>query len=180
MVEEVGPVGVAADERRGRSAQVVADGDGPCTWAAAAVRAGEGLVRIVMHQVHPHVARSNDSKDRVHVGPVEIKLGPAVVQQPGNLADLRVEEPHRVGIGDHEHGRPVAQLGPEVGQIDDPAAVALDRDRLEAGEVRRGRVGSMRAVGNQDLRPLLTPVAKVGGGYQQRGSSPWRRPPAGG
>ena len=170
MVEEVGPVGVAADERRGQVGhQVVADGDGPCTWAAAAVRAGEGLVRIVMHQVHAHVARSNDSKDRVHVGPVEIKLGPAVVQQPGNLADLRVEEPHRVGIGDHEHGRPVAQLGPEVGQIDDPTAVALDRDRLEAGEVRRGRVGSMRAVGNQDLRPLLTPVAKVGGGYQQRG-----------
>ena len=51
-----------------------------------------------MHQVHAHVARSNDSKDRVHVGPVEIKLGPAVVQQPGNLADLRVEDPTVLGL----------------------------------------------------------------------------------
>ena len=50
-----------------------------------------------------------------------------------------------------------------------PAAVALDRDRLEAGEVRRGRVGAVGAVGNQDLRPLLAPVAEVGRGDQQRG-----------
>ena len=93
---------------------MLADGDRPGARAAAAVRAGEGLVRVVMHQVHPHVAGPDDAQDRVHVGAVEVEQGPPVVEQPGDLADLRVEEADRVRVGDHEHGRLVAQLGLEI------------------------------------------------------------------
>ena len=103
----------AADSGTGKiRRQVLADGDRPRTRPAAAVRAGERLVRVVVHQVDPHVAGPDDAQDRVHVGAVEIEQRPAIVEQPGDLADLRVEEPDRVGISDHEHGRLVARAWP--------------------------------------------------------------------
>ena len=115
---------------------------------------------VVVHQVDPHVARPDDAEDRVHVRAVEVEQGPAVVQQPGDLADLGVEEADRVGVGDHEDGGLVAELGLEVGEVDEPATVALDRDGLEAGEVGRGRVRAVGAVGDQDLRPLLASASR--------------------
>ena len=60
------------------------------------------------------------------------------------------------------------ELGLEVAQIDQPASIALDRDRLEAGEMCRGGVGAVGAVGNQDLRAFFAPVAEVGGRDQER------------
>ena len=101
------------------------------------------------------------------------------MEQPGDLADLGVEEPDRVGVGDHEDGRLVAQLGLEVVEVDQAAAVALDRDRLEAGEMGRGGVGAVGAVGNQDLGALLAPIAEIGRGDEQGGQlALGTRPPA--
>ena len=93
-------------------ARWLADGDRARARAAAAVRAGERLVRVVVHQVDPHVARPDDAEDRVHVGAVEVEQGPAIVKQPGDLADLRVEQADRVRVGDHEDGRLVARAWP--------------------------------------------------------------------
>ena len=78
--------------RRQKGGQKVADGDGTRAGSAAAVRAGEGLVGVVVHQVDAHVARPDDAEDRIHVGPIEIEQGPAVVQQPGDLGDLGIEQ----------------------------------------------------------------------------------------
>ena len=91
------------------------------------------------------------------------------MEQPGDRADLRVEQADRVGVGHHEDGRLVAQLGLEVVEVDQAAAVALDRDRLEAGEVGRGGIGAVGTVGDQDLGPLLAPIAEVGRRDQQGG-----------
>ena len=106
-------------------------------------------------------------EDRVHVGTVQIEQGPAVVNQPGDLADLRVEEPDRVGVGHHEYGGLVAQLGLEVGEVDQAAAVALDRDGLEARQVGRGGIGAVGTVGDQDLGALLAAIAEISRGHQQ-------------
>ena len=76
-------------------------------------------MRVVVHQVDAHVARPDDAEDRVHVGAVEVEQGPAVVEQLGDLADLRVEQADGVRVGDHEHGRLVAELGLEVVEVDD-------------------------------------------------------------
>ena len=161
---------VAGDERRRQvGARWLADGDRAGAGAAAAVRAGERLVGVVVHQVDAHVARPGDAEDGVHVGAVEVEQAAAVVQQLGDRADLRVEQAERVRVGHHEDGRLVAQLGLEVVEVDQAAAVALDRDRLEAGEMGRGGVGAVGAVGDQDLGPALAPVAEVGRGDQQRG-----------
>ena len=45
------------------------------------MRAGEGLVDVVVHHVDAEIARPGDAENGVHVGPVEIDQGPAFVQQ---------------------------------------------------------------------------------------------------
>ena len=107
---------------------------------------------------------------------VEVEQGAAVVEQRGDLADLRVEQADRVRVGDHEDGGLVVELGLEVVQVDEAAAVALDRDGLEAGEVGRGRVGAVGAVGDQDLGPRLSPGR---GSRPRRPAAPSARPAPG-
>ena len=126
-------------------------------------------MRVVVHQVGPHVARPDGAQDRVHVGAVEVEQGAPVVQQSWRSSPTwGSNSPTVFGVGDHEHGGLVVELGLEVVEVDEPAAVALDRDRLEPGEVGRGGVGAVGAVGDQDLGPPLAPVAEVGRGDQQR------------
>ena len=73
------------------------------------------------------------------------------------------------------------ELGLEVVEVDQAAAVALDRDRLEAGQVRRGGVGAVGTVGDQDLRALSRP-GRGNRPPRPAGPSarPARRPPAAG
>ena len=75
--------------------EVSSDRDRPGAGTAAAVRAGERLVRVVVHQVDAHVARPDGAEDGVHVGAVEVKQGPPVVQEGRDLADLWVEHARR-------------------------------------------------------------------------------------
>ena len=51
---------------------MLANGNRAAAGAAAAVRAGEGLVDVVMHHVDAEVAGPGDAEDGVHVGAVEI------------------------------------------------------------------------------------------------------------
>ena len=51
---------------------MAADGDRAGAGAAGAVRAGEGLVDVVVHHVDAEVARPGDAEDGVHVGAVEV------------------------------------------------------------------------------------------------------------
>ncbi len=170
MIEAISAIGLAGDDRgREVGCQMLADGDRPGAGAAAAVRAREGLVRVVMHQVNAHVARPDHSQDGIHVGAIEIQEAPPLVQQAGDRADLRVEQAQRVGVGHHEDSRLVGELGAEVVEIDKPLRIALDRHRLEPREVRRGGIRAVCAVGYQDLRTAFPPVAEVGGSNQERG-----------
>ena len=126
-------------------------------------------MRVVVHQVGAHVPRPDLAEDRVHVGAVEVEQGPAVVQEVGDRLDLRVEQADGVGVGHHEDGRLVVEVGLEVLDVHQALRVALDRDRLEPREVRRGRVRPVGAVGHQDLGPLLPLVAEVGRRAEQGG-----------
>ena len=173
VVEPVPAELVARDQRcRQVGRQMIAHSDRAGTRAAAAVRAGEGLVRVVVHEVDPHVAGPDDAQDGVHVGAVEIEQGTAVVDQPGDLANLGVEEAGRIGVGDHEHGRLIAELGFEVVEIDQATAVTLDRDRFEAGQMCGGRVGAVGTVGNQNLGAPLAPFSEIGRGDEERRQLP--------
>src|SRR5262245_42159812 len=84
------------DDRRWQVCpQLVGDADGSSSRAAAAVRATEGLVRVVVHHVCAEIARPSDAEDGVHVRAVEINQSTPLVNQPGNLRDLLIEESQR-------------------------------------------------------------------------------------
>ena len=107
-------------------------------------------MRVVVHQVDAHVARPDLAEDGVHVGAVEVEQGPSIVEQTlGDVADLRVEQADRVGVGHHEDGGLVVEVALKSSRSTRPLAVALDRDGLEPGEVGRGGIGPVGAVGDR-------------------------------
>ena len=89
------------------------------------------------------------------------------MDQLGDLGDLPVEHAQRVGIGDHEHGRLVVELGGQVVQVDEARRRALDGHGVEAGHRGAGRIGAVGAVGGQHLGALLAAIAEIGRGHQQ-------------
>ena len=76
--------------------------DRPGSRPAATVRGGEGLVGVHVHDVEPHIARPGTPDDRVEVGPVVVHERAHVVQDPGDLRDVLLEQPQRVRIGEHQ------------------------------------------------------------------------------
>ena len=59
---------------RGRNGSIRSEhGDRAGARAAAAVRLGEGLVQVVVHDVEAHVAGARDAHDGVQVGPVVVE-----------------------------------------------------------------------------------------------------------
>src|SRR5262249_60374922 len=111
--------------------RVAGGGGGGGAGAAGAVRAGEGLVDVVMLHVGAEVARAREAQDGVHVGPVEVDQGAVLVQQIGDGANLLLEQSEGVRVGDHEHGGALVELRLQVVEIDQALRVALDRERLE-------------------------------------------------
>src|SRR5262249_6465874 len=90
------------------------------------------------------------------------------VQQLGNRCDLIVEDSERVGVGDHEHGRALVELRPQIVQIDDTSVIAFDADGVEAGYGGAGWVGAVRTIRNEDARTLYAAILEIGGGDQER------------
>ena len=126
-------------------------------------------MRVVVHQVDAHVARPDDAEDRVHVGAVEVEQAAPFVEQLGDRADLRVEQAERIGVGHHEDGRLVVSLALKSSRSTSPLALLLMVTASKPGEMRRGGIRAVGAVGDEDLGPLLAPIAEIGRGDEQGG-----------
>ena len=122
-----------------------------------------------MDDVEAHVAGPRVAHHRVEVGAVVVERPAGLVDQAGDLGDVLVEEAERVGVGQHQAGDVVVDLGPQVVHLDAAALVGRDLDHLVAGHRHRGRVGAVRGVGRQHLGPRLAAVGVVGAGQQQAG-----------
>ncbi len=175
LVEVVGgPVAVralAAHDARHHQVglDAVAHGDRPGARPAAAVRLGERLVQVEVHDVEAHVARAADAHDRVQVGAVVVEGRAGVVDDARDLLDVRVEEAERVGVGEHEAGDPVVGLAPQVLEVDPAVGRGADLHDLVAGHRHRGRVGAVGGVGRQHERALVAAVGVVGAAQQHPG-----------
>ncbi len=146
------------------------DRDRAAPRAAAAVRLGERLVQVEVHDVEAHVARARDAHDRVEVRAVVVGGRPRVADDLGDLLDVRVEDPERVRVREHEAGDRVVRLRLEVLDVDAPVGVRGDLHDLEAGHRHRRRVRAVRRVGGQDLRaPVVAAVGVVGPRQQHAG-----------
>ncbi len=121
-----------------------------------------------MHHVGAEVAGPGDAEDGIHVGAVEVNQGAALVDQLRDCRNLRVEQADGVRVGNHEHRGTVVELRFQIIEIDEAAAIALDRHGIEAGDGGAGRVGAVGAVGDEDARAVfLAAVLEVGVGHQQ-------------
>ncbi len=107
--------------------------------------------------------------DRVEVRAVVVERRPDRVDDLGDLLDVRVEDPQRVGVGQHQARDLVARLGPQVVEVDAAVGVRADLDDLAAGHRHRRRVRAVRGVGREDLAPVLAARLVVGPRQQHAG-----------
>ena len=115
-----------------------------------------------MEDVHPDRARFHDPHDGVHIGPVAVDEPAPLVDDPGDLPDVLLEQPQGVGIGDHDPcGRFVHQRGHGPGGDDSPL-VGRDRHGGVSAQGGAGRVRPVGRVGDEDLRPLFPPAPMPG------------------
>ncbi len=122
-----------------------------------------------MDDVEAHVARPRVAHHRVEVGAVVVERPSRLVDQTGDLGDVLVEEAERVGVGQHQAGDLVGDLGPQVVHLDPAALVGRDLHHLIAGHRHRGRIGPVRGVGGEHLGSPFAAVGVVGAGQQQAG-----------
>ena len=87
----------------------------------------------------------------------------------GDLLDVRVEEPQRVGVREHEAGDVLVGLRPQVVQVHAPVGVRADLHDGVAGHRHRRGVRAVRGVRREDLVPRLAAILVVGAGQQHAG-----------
>ncbi len=101
------PVAVALFDHprdRQKRRQALGHADRAGAGAAAAVGRGKGLVQVEVQHVHAQGPHVDDAHHGVHVGPVAVDQPALGVHDGGDLADVLLEQPQGVGVGDHDAG----------------------------------------------------------------------------
>ena len=78
-----------------------------------------------------------------------------------HLLDVLVEQAERRGVGEHETGRALVDLRPQIVEVEVPAVVRLCLLNLEARHRHAGGVRAVRRVGGDDDAPLVR-LASIG------------------
>ena len=116
-----------------------------------------------MDHVEAHVPRAALPHDGVKVRTVIVHEPPRVMDDSSYLGDVAVEDPQRVGVGEHKPRGLGANDAREGLKIYAPVLVGWNLDGLESRHDRRRRIGAMGRIGDDDLRPSLqvAPVSVV-------------------
>ena len=128
---------------------------GACTGPAAAVGGGKGLVQVHVDAVKAHIAGAHNAHNGVEVGSVVVAQAPGLVDQPGDLQNVLVENAHGVGIGQHQPRHIVSQHRLQSLQIHAAVGGGGDVHHLIAAHSGGGGIGAVGAVGNDDLGALM-------------------------
>ena len=143
---------VTCHDRRGQVVgQALGHAHGARPRPSPAVRRGERLVGVDVHDVEAHVARPAPAEDRVEVGAVVVDERADVVDHAGDLLDPFLEQAERVRVREHQAGDLIVEQAGERLHVDEPALVGGHAHRLEPGEADAGRVRAVRGVGDQHL-----------------------------
>ena len=118
-------------------------------------------MQIEMAEIESEVARFNASHNR-------IKIRAVVIHQPvhrmngfDQLLDLRIEHTQRVGKRQHRARCFVVKRLFKFFEIHHAIFVRGNRNDIVAAERRARRVGSVRRVGNNDVRLLIAAIAVI-------------------
>jgi hypothetical protein len=150
------------------------DGDRAGSRSPPAVGRGECLVQVHVHDVESHVARADDTENGIEVGAVVVEQAPHLVHGRGNGLDVLLEEPQRVGVGQHDAGHVGVEHRAQRLQVDAATVVAGHGDRLVAAQGDRGRIGAVGRVRDDDAVAGLAPGFVVRPHQQQPGQFPGR------
>ena len=106
-------------------------------------------MQVDVHAVDAEVTRAHAAHDGVEVGAVAIEVTARLVDHPGDLDDVGLEQAAGVGVGQHDAG----DVGPETftqrGDVDPAARVGGDILDPVAAHRRRRRVGPVGALRHQ-------------------------------
>ena len=123
------------------------------------------VVQVDVRDVRPEVGRPHEPEQRVQVRSVHVHLPALLVDDAADLADGRLEDPVRRGVGHHERGEPAPRrlcLGPQVLDVHVAVAVAPDHDDPEPRHLRAGGVRAVRGGGDEaHVPPPLSPALVV-------------------
>ena len=108
-----------------------------------------------MDAVKAHVAGADDAHNGVEVGPVVVAQAAGLMDQPGDLQNVFVEDAHGVGVCQHQAGGIVPQGRAQAVQVHAAVGAGGDVHHLIAAHSRRGGVGAMGRVGHDDLGALV-------------------------
>ena len=128
-------------------------------------------MQVQVADVAAELAGRGHAHQRVHVGAIHVHAAAALVDQGAQVLDLGLEHAVRAGVGDHHRGQLLAvlfALGLQVGQIDVALLVALGDHHLQARHLRAGRVGAVRAAGDQADVALAIAAGRVPGADGQQ------------
>ena len=126
-------------------------------------------MQIQVDQIKAHVAGPGHPHDGVEVGSVVVAQAPRVVDDPGDLQNIGIEQAQGVGVGEHEPGG-VRPGGRAQGlQVHAALGIGGHVDHSEAAHGGGGRVGAVGGIGDQDLGPGWVPPVQVVFFYHQQG-----------
>ena len=124
---------------------------GTAAGTSAAMRRGEGLVQVQVHDVKAHVSGTHHAHQGVHVGPVVVQEAARPVHQGGNLLNLGFKEAQGVGVGHHDASDIRPQQGFQGLHVNAAVLQGFHLHHLEPANRGRCRVGAMGAVRHNHL-----------------------------
>src|SRR6185312_4204684 len=144
-------------------------GHGAGAGAAAAVRGGEGLVQVEVHDVDDEVAGAGLAAEGVYVGAVHVEECALGVEDVGDLVDLGLKDADGGGVGEHEGGGVGVDHAGELGEVHHACRVGLEVGDLITDD-RGGRgIRPVGGVGDEDLFARVAVGLVEGTGEQDAG-----------
>ena len=128
----------------------------------------EGLVQIQVHAVKAHVAGAGMAHDGVQVGAVVVAQAAGLVDDAGNLQNVRVKQAQGVGVCQHQAGGVGAGGRPQRVQIHTAPGVGGHCHHSEPRHGGRRRVGAVGRVRHKDLGAGGVPAGLVVPADQQK------------
>ena len=137
---------------------------------STAMRCGEGLVQIDVHDIEAHVARTAHAEHGVEVGSVVVHQTATIVHQSCYLWNLGFEDTQGVGVGHHHAGNIIAKQWFQVLNIHRTIGSTLHLHNLQTAHRSRSWISAVGRVGNDNLGTLqVATLFVIGADYHQTG-----------
>ncbi len=132
------------------------------------MRRGECLVKIDMHHVKAHVARTSYAKHRIEIRTVIIHQRTRLMHHLGYLLHAMLEHAGRIGVG-HHHGRHrIVKQRTQGLYVNRAVREALHLHHFQTGHCSRRRVCAMSRIRHDHLHPLAVATRLMIGAYHHQ------------